>query len=76
MAPLLQGLGLAVLPQFLLGDLVEQGLLEVVLPQWDLPSLTLHLLTPPGRSRPARVQAFIDFLVASFERAPWAEDSP
>ncbi|XOT95245.1 LysR substrate-binding domain-containing protein, partial [Alcaligenes pakistanensis] len=66
-------LGLSVLPQFLLGDKVEQGLLEVVLPQWNLPSLTLHLLTPPGRSRSARVQAFIDFLVAGFEQAPWAD---
>lgn len=71
--PLLEGLGLSVLPQFLLGDLVEQGLLEVVLPHWDLPGLTLHLLTPPSRSRPARVQAFIDFLVAEFEQAAWAD---
>lgn len=71
--PLLQGLGLSVLPQFLLGDMLEQGQLEVVLPQWDLPSLTLHLLTPPGRSRPARVQAFIDFLIAGFAQAPWAD---
>ena len=71
--PLLQGLGLSVLPQFLLGDMVEQGQLEIVLPQWDLPSLTLHLLTPPGRSRSARVQAFIDFLVAGFEQAAWAD---
>ncbi len=71
--PLLQGLGLTVLPQFLLGDLLERGALELVLPQWDLPSLTLHLLTPPGRSRSARVQAFIDFLVTQFEQAAWAD---
>ena len=71
--PLLQGLGLTVLPQFLLGDMLEQGALELVLPQWDLPGLTLHLLTPPGRSRSARVQAFIDFLVVRFEQAAWAD---
>ncbi len=37
--------------------------------------LALHVVTPPGRNRPARVQALIEYLAASFVREPWALDA-
>ena len=72
MPPLLAGLGLAVQPEFLVWEPLRQGRLEQVLPDWQVPPIALHIVTPPGRARPARVQAFIEFLVKQFERAPWA----
>ncbi|HVZ09825.1 LysR family transcriptional regulator [Rhodopila sp.] len=60
---LLAGIGIAVLPAFILGDMVAEGRLERVLPDWHAPDSTLHLLTAPGGPRPARVGALVDFLV-------------
>jgi DNA-binding transcriptional LysR family regulator len=41
---------------------------------WQVPSIALHIVTPPGRARPARVHALIDFLAAHFALAPWAHE--
>lgn len=74
--PLLAGLGLAVQPEFLVWDALQKGHLELVLPEWQVPPIALHIVTPPGRARPARVQALIDYLVLQFQRAPWASAVP
>lgn len=39
---------------------------------WETEPLALHVVTPPGRNRPARVQALIEYLAQSFIREPWA----
>lgn len=56
------GLGIARLPDFLVGEEIAAGRLESVLDEWSGGALGLHLLTPPGTLRPARVEALIDFL--------------
>lgn len=66
MPTLLAGFGLAVQPDFLVSDLLADGRLEAVLPDWSLPPISLHLVMPPGGPRPARVEAFADFLVRRF----------
>jgi DNA-binding transcriptional LysR family regulator len=70
---LLAGQGLALQPEFLVWRELRNGKLEVVMPEWAPPPIALHVVTPPGRIRPARVQALIDYLVRKFEKAPWAE---
>ncbi|AJP74562.1 LysR family transcriptional regulator [Sphingomonas hengshuiensis] len=65
---LLAGLGVARLPGFLVDDLVAAGRLEIVLGEWSGGSIGLHLLTPPGTLRPARVEALIDFLSDRLKR--------
>ncbi|MBB4096645.1 LysR family transcriptional regulator [Sphingomonas kyeonggiensis] len=56
------GLGVARLPDFLIGQELANGKLEAVLEDWSVSAAGLHLLTPPGTLRPARVEALIEFL--------------
>lgn len=70
---LLAGQGLALQPEFLVWRELRNGKLEVVMPEWAPPPIALHVVTPPGRIRPARVQVLIDYLVRKFEKAPWAD---
>ncbi|WP_213982551.1 LysR family transcriptional regulator [Sphingomonas sp. dw_22] len=60
------GLGIARLPEFLVGEDIRAGLLVPILEDWSVSPVGLHLLTPPGTLRPARVEALIDFLTPRF----------
>lgn len=62
------GLGIAALPDFISGKPVIDGRLEVILPDWNVPSPSLHLLTAPGIPQPARVKLLADFLVRRLSR--------
>lgn len=57
-----RGIGVAWLPDFIVGDALAQGELEEILIDWRPPAIGLHLVTPPSRLRPARVDALLDFL--------------
>lgn len=57
-----QGVGIARLPDFIVGDAIAAGDLEEILLEWRPPPMGLHLVTPPSRLRPARVEALLDFL--------------
>lgn len=59
---LLAGLGLAVLPLFIIGEALADGRLEAVMTDWTIPSGALHWVTPPGGPHPARLDALADFL--------------
>ncbi|ALR21018.1 MULTISPECIES: LysR family transcriptional regulator [Sphingobium] len=54
--------GIARLPDFIVGDALASGELEEILSDWRPPAFGLHLVTPPSRLRPARVEALLDFL--------------
>jgi DNA-binding transcriptional LysR family regulator len=68
------GLGLALQPEFLAYEDLQSGRLQTTLDDWQIAPIALHIVTPPGRTRPARVHALIEFLAAHFARAPWAQD--
>jgi DNA-binding transcriptional LysR family regulator len=59
---LFAGLGLAVQPDFIVGEAIRDGRLEVVMPEWSPPPIALHLVMPPGGPRPARVEVLAAFL--------------
>ncbi|MGN5373739.1 LysR family transcriptional regulator [Sphingomonas hankookensis] len=63
------GLGIARLPDFLVDADIATGRLEAVLPDWSSGGVALHLLTPPGTLRPARVEALIEYLSERFRRS-------
>jgi DNA-binding transcriptional LysR family regulator len=62
MPALLAGLGIADLPDFIVGDAIASGELEVILKDWKQPEGAVHLVTPPGGPRPARVEVLAEFL--------------
>lgn len=59
---LVGGLGIARLPDFILGEAFTGGALVPILEDWRPAPIGLHLLTPPSPLRPARVEALIAFL--------------
>ena len=74
--PVLQaGLGLALQPEFLVWQELRSGALETAMDDWCVEPIALHIVTPPSRRRPARVQALIDHLGARLLDQPWARDA-
>lgn len=73
---LVAGLGLALQPEFLVWEHLKSGTLESVMPDWFSPAIALHIVTPPHRARPARVQLLIEFLAQRLASAPWAQHAP
>lgn len=62
------GLGVAILPGFIVDADIAAGQLEAVLADWSIGASALHLITPPGTLRPARVEALIEFLSDRLKR--------
>jgi DNA-binding transcriptional LysR family regulator len=69
---LLEGLALTLQPEVYIWDELQAGLLEEVLKDWTLVPVPVHLVTPPGRARPARMRVLLEFLREHFSRQPWA----
>lgn len=67
------GLGLALQPEFLIWNELNDGSLVTAMDDWQVNPIALHIVTPPGRRRPARVQAFIDYLADGFMDLPWGQ---
>ncbi|MFB2893123.1 LysR family transcriptional regulator [Aerosakkonemataceae cyanobacterium BLCC-F50] len=70
----LSGLGIAVSPIWLFGDMVHQGAIEVVLKDYQPTPLPIHAVYRRGRFVPAKVRSFIDFLADEFRLNPWVSD--
>ncbi|WP_267388360.1 LysR family transcriptional regulator [Sphingomonas sp. GC_Shp_3] len=60
------GVGIALLPDFIVGGDLAAGTVEAILTEWSLPPIALHLMTPPSNLRPARVETLIAFLTERF----------
>jgi DNA-binding transcriptional LysR family regulator len=56
------GVGVGLMPEFLVREALVKKQVEVLLPDWSLPEGAVYWLTPPGGPKPARVTAMGDFL--------------
>lgn len=66
---LIAGIGLGVLPEFIVRQALKAKQLEVVLPEWSLPARAVHWITPPGGPKPKRVDVLAEFLALRLSRA-------
>jgi DNA-binding transcriptional LysR family regulator len=63
------GLGVALLPDWLIKDELDSGDLVQVLPKWKGKELPIHVVYAGQRVLPTRVSAFIDFAVSYLAKA-------
>src|SRR6201999_653683 len=68
MPALIAGLGIADLPEFIVGDAFSSGEVEVILKGWKQTEGAVHLVLPPGGPRPARVEVLAEFLAKHFAK--------
>ncbi|MET7246381.1 LysR family transcriptional regulator [Methylobacterium sp. EM32] len=66
---LLDGLGVAELPDFIAAEYLADGRLEALLPGWHLPGGARSFVTPSAEARPAKVEALAEFFAARLSRA-------
>jgi DNA-binding transcriptional LysR family regulator len=70
-AALLAGLGIGILPAYMVGDDVREGRLVPMLRRFQvMPESAIYLVRLPNRTLPSRVRALIDFLCARFAPVP------
>ncbi|EJL08356.1 LysR family transcriptional regulator [Pseudomonas chlororaphis] len=65
------GMGIALLPDFIVADALTAGRLVPVLCEWQAPPISIHAVYPSARRVPQKTRAFIEFLVAQLaDKAP------
>jgi DNA-binding transcriptional LysR family regulator len=62
----LAGLGIAMLPTFLVSEHIARGVLVVLMPDYPMPEAGVYVVRPPGGSAPCKVRVLIDILVEKF----------
>ena len=67
----LQGVGLTILPTFIVGRDLQAGTLVSLLSDYMPQSLGLHAVYPHARHLSPKVRAFVDFLAARFGPRPY-----
>ncbi|MEM7255337.1 MAG: substrate binding domain-containing protein, partial [Pseudomonadota bacterium] len=69
---LVDGLGIAALPDHLARASVDAGTLKRVLPSWSLGVSEFNAVFPSHRGATPKVRAFVDYLVEALSKtAPW-----
>lgn len=66
----LAGLGVALLPDFLIAQHLADGTLMVVMPDYPMPEAGVYVVRPPGGSAPCKVRVLIDIMVEKFGSKP------
>jgi DNA-binding transcriptional LysR family regulator len=73
-AAMVAGLGIALLPLWVVGQEIQEGLVRVVLPQYRAHPMNaadeVYALYPHGRNLSAKVRAFLDFIAEEFRTHP------
>lgn len=64
------GLGLTRVLSYQVASKVAAGELEIVLAEFELPPLPIHVVYQGGRKAPARIRSFVDFAVNALREHP------
>jgi DNA-binding transcriptional LysR family regulator len=70
----LSGLGIAVCPVWLFGDLIASDCLRVILKEYQPIPLPIYAVYRRGRFVSAKVRCLIDYLSTEFKLNPWVSD--
>jgi DNA-binding transcriptional LysR family regulator len=62
----LAGLGIALLPDFLINEHIASGALVPILPDYPMPEAGVYVVRPPGGDAPCKVRVLIDIMVEKF----------
>lgn len=73
-AAALDGIGIAVLPTWAVGEPLRTGALRRVLDAWEPPASTIYAVYPGNRLMSIKVRAFVDHLARCFGRPPYWDD--
>lgn len=64
----IDGEGIAVLPEYMCLEEINNGELVNILPEWGMPPVDLYALYPQHRVKIPKVKAFLDFTVKAFAK--------
>lgn len=67
----IEGLGIAMLPSFIVSREVGSGLLERILPACPTRTIPIMAVWPPVTPMPAKLRRFIDHVASEFKDPPW-----
>jgi len=65
---IIAGIGLGILPEFIVRHALKAKELEILLPEWSLPQSAVHWVTPPRGPKPKRVEVLADYLAKALHR--------
>ena len=63
----LAGLGIALLPDFLIADHIETGAMVAVMPDYPMPEAGIYVVRPPGGKASCKVRVLIDIMLEKME---------
>lgn len=66
----IKGLGITALPTFIVSEPIQQGLLHVILPEFQLPASFVSIIYPRNRHLSAKIRLFVEFLSGRFGNHP------
>jgi DNA-binding transcriptional LysR family regulator len=66
----IEGLGIALEPTFIVGPDIRAGRLRIVLPDYQVPEITVNAVYPSRRYLSTKVRAFVEFLSDYFGDDP------
>lgn len=67
----LRGLGITLLPTFMVGADLDAHRLQKVLVAYQSPAIAVHILYPVSKHLSTKVQVFTEFLQEQFRQGPW-----
>jgi len=67
-AAVCHGLGIGYGPFWQIRDLVDRGVLEIVLEDFEAPRIPIHAVVPPSGMPPAKTRLFVDMLAERLKR--------
>lgn len=70
----INGMGLTILPTYMIGKDLQKGSLQVVLKEFEPPSRPIFILYPHRRHLSTKVRTFVDFVCERLQPQPYWDD--